>query len=164
MSAMQTLRLRTRFVMTNTPIASLPGLLIEQRATRLAGNFREFAEAAWPILEPTTPLVSGRQLDARRARQALITARPRRDGLSVGRPLFDIGGVLFIGSSPTAAAKRGSLRFSFSPRRYSSQCGPLSILSAPGRVATFPDSLLPSEPIPDPAPRPALSRDPHTTH
>jgi len=39
------------------------GLLFEHHARELASNFREFAEAAWPVLEPTTPLVPGRHLD-----------------------------------------------------------------------------------------------------
>jgi predicted phage terminase large subunit-like protein len=43
---------------------NLSGLLLEHRARALEGNFRAFTEAAWPILEPSTPFIGGRHIDA----------------------------------------------------------------------------------------------------
>jgi hypothetical protein len=43
---------------------NLPGLYIEQHARQLEGNFRAFVDAAWPILEPATPFIPGRHIDA----------------------------------------------------------------------------------------------------
>jgi len=47
--------------MSTTP--NFGALLFETRARELAGNFREFAEAAWHVLEPTTTLVPSRNLE-----------------------------------------------------------------------------------------------------